>query len=417
MHMQIIAVDKKRYIAGVHWQTVEGGSSKAKQMLTQARKLNSMLGGSSNAVFLGRRQYGLVTAPSKKISALPSLASSIRESGIDDALLKFCLSEAGDFWYVVAISDNLILPAGDSIFTEESEADDLIGEITSNYEFEVVESFDDAAASFEFLESNVTPHLKLRDLHGASLKNNLGIASAVLTLAIGGYQGFQYYKTIKANKKSALLFAQQAALKTQKIAAIESEMAIHFPAIYKEKPLAQEVIEACREQVSVLPINSKGWENSGYACTANTYLAYWKYKAGSSFLSLPIYTKANISDPEKPIPLPQVFEHEYTKCGDVELLTKEDAFSRISEWARLVRGKLTIAWEAPATKLVGKDTYFEGVEVVSPFAIGHWQMNIEEITYLGDLPINTQSIPGLVLNRIDKNNNCLIQGEIYVQSN
>ena len=184
--MQIIAIDKKRYIAGCHWQTVEGRSSKAKQMLTQAQKLNSMLGGSSNAVFLGRRQYGLVTVSSKEIPAQPSLASSIRESGNDDALLKFCLSEAGDLWYVVAISGNLILPAGDSVFKTESEADDLIVETTSNYEFELVENYEDAAAAFEFLENNVTPHLKLRALHDNSIGKHLGIATAVLILCIGG---------------------------------------------------------------------------------------------------------------------------------------------------------------------------------------------------------------------------------------
>jgi len=414
--MQIIAIDKKRYIAGCHWQTVEGGSSKAKQMLTQAQKLNSMIRGGNNAVFLGRRQYGLVTVSSKKIPAQPSLASSIRESGIDDALLKFCLSDKGDLWYVVAISGNLILPAGDSIFKTESEADDLVVEITSSYEFELVKSFEDAAAAFEFIESNITPHLKLRILHDTSIGKNIGIASVVLILGFGGYQGFQHYQKIKANKEEALYFAQQAAMKTQKIEAIQSKLGEYFPPVYKEKPRAQDVIETCRKNVSGLPINSKGWANSGYACTANTYFAYWKYKEGCSFLVLPIYTKVNPSTPQKPLPLSQIFEHEYVKSGDVKLLTVEGAFSRLSEWARLVRGKLTISWDVPAKKLVGKDAYFEGVEVESPFSIGHWQMDIENTPYLGDLPPNTQNIPGLVLNNIDKKDKFLIQGEIYVQS-
>ena len=415
--MQIIAIDKRRYIAGVHWQTVEGGKSKAKQMLSQARKINSMLGSNCNAVFLGRRQYGLVTVPTKKIPAQPSLASSVRESGINDALLKFCLSESRNLWYVLAISNNNICPAGDSLFHEEGDADELIREITSSNEFELVESFDDAASSFEFLESHVTPHLKLRPLNSTALGLQFGIASAVLVLGIVGYQGYRYYEKIKNNKEAALYLAQQAALKTQKIESIKGEIDIHFPPVYKDKPFAQEVVDVCRRKVSELPINSKGWENSGYSCTANTYFAYWKYQDGSSYLSLPVFTMANTTDPKEPIPLAQGFEHEYGKLGDVELLTKEDASSRISEWARLVHGKLVVEWEPPVIKLVGKDAYFEGVELVSPFAIGRWSMTLEEATYLGDLPINTRTIPGLVLNRIDKKDNFLIEGEIYVQSN
>ena len=415
--MEIIAIDKKRYIAGAHWQTVDGGGKNSKQMLTQARKLNSLLDSSCNAVFLGRRQYGLVKATNKKIPPLPSLASSIRESGIDDALLKFCLSEEGNLWYVVAISGSNILPDGDTIFAEEKAADDLIGEITSHYEFDRLENFQDAVASFEFLEKSVTPHLKLRALHGSGFGLHLGIASAVLVLGFGSYQGFQYYQTIKANKAKALLFAQQAALKSQKIEAIKGQMEVFFPPVYRDKALAQDIIETCRQKMSEIPINSRGWENSGYACSQNSYLAFWKYQEGCSFLDMPVYSKVNATDPTNPVPLPQVFTHEYVKMGEVELLTLENAFSRLSEWARLVHGKLTVEWKAPVKKVVGKDAYFEGVEVVSPFAIGTWLINIEKDTYLKDLPANTQTIPGMVLNTIEKRDNLRIQGEIYVQNN
>jgi hypothetical protein len=132
---------------------------------------------------------------------------------------------------------------------------------------------------------------------------------------------------------------------------------------------------------------------------------------------LPVFTKANTADPKDPLPVPQAIEQEYSKTGEVELLTKEDAFSRLSEWSRLVQGKLTVSWNPPATQIVGKDLYFEGVEIVSPFVIGGWQMEIDKATYLEDLPTNTQAIPGLVISGIDKKDNFLIQGEIYVQSN
>ena len=415
--MEIIAIDKKRYIAGAHWQTVDGRSTKSKQMLTQARKINSMLNSGCNAVFLGRRQYGLVKVPSKTIPAAPSLASSIRESGIDDALLKFCLSEAGDLWYVVAISGNNILPAGDSIFRDEGGADELIVEITSSYEFDQVENFQDAVASFEFIEQHIKPHLKLRALNSAHLGYQLGIASAILVLGFGGYQGFQYYQSIKNNKAKALLFAQQAALKTEKIATIKGQLDLYFPPVYRDAHLAQEMIETCREKISEIPIYSNGWENSGYACTENSYLAYWKYKDGCSFLDLPVFSKINVSDPKKPLPLSQGFEHSYAKKGEMELLSQDEAFTRLSEWARVIHGNLTIEWQPPAVKLVGKDMYFEGVEIASPFAIGSWRLNLEGATYLLDLPIDTQTIPGLVLTRIDKKDNLLIQGEIYVKSN
>ena len=367
--------------------------------------------------FLGRRQYGLVELPGKKISPLPSLAYPLGNPGINDALLKFCLREEGDLWYVVAISGNNILPDGDSIFTEERGADDLIGEITSSYEFDLVENYQDAVASFEFLEQNVTPHLKLKALHGTGYVLHVVIASAVLILSFGGYQGFQYYQTIKANKEKALLFAQQAAMKSQKIEAIKGQMDLHFPPLYRDKPLAQDVIRTCREKISAIPLNSRGWANSGYACSEKSYLAFWNYQEGCSFLDLPVYSKVNTDDPKNPIPLPQNFEHEYVKKGEEELLTKGDAFIRMSEWVRLVHGKLTIAWQPAAQKVVGKDAYFEGVEVVSPFAIGVWDIVIEKEMYLKDMPADAQTIPGLVLNIIEKKDNLRIQGEIYVQSN
>lgn len=415
--MQIIGIGKKRYIAGAHWQTVEGGSSKPKKMLSEARKLNSMIGGSNNAVFLGRRQYALVSVPSKKkLQILPSLASSIRESGIDNALLKFCLSEQGNLWYVLAISDGLILPEGDSVFEDEDSIDDHISEITATYEFDIVQSYEDAADAFEFLENNVVAHLKIRTLYGKPLGLQLGVATLVLCLGIGGYQGFRYYQKIANNKAEALRFAEQAAMKSQKIEAINGQLDVYFPPLYKELPVAQEVIETCRENVSSLPINSNGWELSGYVCTTGSYFPKWKYLDGVSFLKLPIYSKPNITVPKEPVPTPQVVEHEYGKLGEVELLSKEEAFLRMSEWARLSRGNIAITWEQPARKIVGKDAYFEGVEIVSPFTKGRWQMSIEETTYLTDLPMNTQGVPGLVLNQIAKTDNFIIQGEIYVQS-
>lgn len=432
--MHNIKLNGKTYAAGLWWQILESGKKK-EQIAHIKERAASIPESNFNCVAIRHDQFGLGKAEGK-IPSAPSLICALLKRSHPTWVGRMLLEDSNGqlVWWVCAIKNGRIYADGDAIFYSREEADKLLQEHKSFFDWPTDKADAEALIAegklpYEVLTETVEETQKqlagllktaerIRPLEQRSIPSAIYLLLFIVLcsaayMLFDEYQGEQLRRVAQAQRSSL----EQSAKKT--LADIQNAPEQFFNQYWKTQPEAKKAALLCITAMQGLPLYSNGWELSAIVCKKETsdwnLASEWQYTPAASFTRLPdITTTVSLGkDPKKAfatetLTLPA--ERPATK-----LITKEDARSRIFQLAASTQSIASISW-SPPEEHVEKPVIGKAVTFPAPWQKATW--NFTRVPYFAlapeVLPTHLNAIPGVVISSVSySRNQWKISGEIY----
>ncbi len=415
--MRRVVINKRRLAVGLQWFM-----GNAKQTAPDLRRAAGKLDHSLDMVAYRQRQYGFAASGGavRDWLGVRALAAAVRVTS-PSFLGLFCLAdENGEFWWVFAISQSLIVGMGDQVFPTRAEAEEWIKSLQGLLDsgFEEIVTCETVDESLHWLTPLISagPFSRLRGRNGylqplqpvpeqRRMLAVLGGLAAVLLFC--GY-GVKIFLAHQAGKRAVEAARVAMVNKEQRRKELMEHPERYFPQPWTTAPELQESVSRGVKALFTLPIAASGWVLDRAVFDGGAVVVTWGHKPGADYVHLPF--SARIETPQKaisriPVPGPRV------QRSAEPLLSREECTRLLYQGTQLMGSRLRLVYNSPEKKKV------ENVEVTAPWARGQWELSDVPAAILNDaaLPEIFWKIPGIMLETITLDKNVwVIKGAVYV---
>jgi hypothetical protein len=284
----VVTVGRRVYAVGLYWENSPSGR------VTQAAREAALQPGQKAEFYAIRPgnndgripQFGLAQSGVGYKAGMPVFAACLANQPLGSWAGAFRLQQGT---VVVVVRDDLIVPDGDNLYTNESEARDrLLQEIGFGGLLRV---YAPEAWGISGTD-NVPISLLLNDRHDIRLKSAeipkkmlifIGVGVGILVLALGG----GWYYQVRKEEDERQMLAQQQALERARHAAsnlLPSGMIGETPNYppperkWEKRPEPLSVLEACRAGLPQISAAIAGWKLATLKCDGSTISVSWSHE-------------------------------------------------------------------------------------------------------------------------------------------
>ncbi|MDR3424641.1 MAG: type 4b pilus protein PilO2 [Alphaproteobacteria bacterium] len=393
----IVTVGRHSYVVGLYWENSPGGG-RVSQIAKEAARQP------------GQQADFYTIRPGNKDGRVPQFGLCSGEAGqkAGMAVLAGCLagqipgSWAGAFRLkegvaVTIIRDELIVPDGDLLFTDEAEARDRLiqeigfGGLQTIYAPEAwsIPGADTIPLTL-LLNDRRDIQLQCVDIPKKAKIITAGLAAAFLI----GLAGFWFVQE-RDSEREALLLQQQAALR-------RAQQEAHLPDVFEKQaapepkyerkwesePTPLAFIDACKEGLAHIPAALNGWKLTSLTCSGGSISLAWNHQKVSSEPPAGANVDEAGSSATKTIPLAGLKPR-----GAETLLNIDDITNRylIQNWPGSIA-------HAPDDPLPPPPPDYKGQwnPPPAPWVKRSFTLNVPELP--GGLPGMIGDLPGVIIN-------------------
>lgn len=413
--------NSRQWAVGLQWFM---GTGNAKLTIADLRREAATQDSALDMVAYRQRQYGFAASGGAVRDWLGAraLAAAVRVASPSFLGLFALADDDGEFWWVFAMSQSLIVGMGDQVFANRADAEEWIQSLQGllDSEFGETVTCETVEESLHWLTPLISagPFSRLRSRNGhlqplqpiPGQRRKLAILGSIaVALLLGGY-------AVK------LFFAHQAgkrAMEAARIAMIDREQRKrellahperHFPQPWTTAPDMRLFVSSGIKRLLALPLVASGWELERAVYDGQAVVATWEHKPGADYVHLP--PSARIETPKKAVSRIRMPEPQQRDRRTVMPLLSQEACSRLLyQGTQILGSRLRLVFKQPEKKRIDK------VEITAPWARGEWELSEVPPAMLRDavLPEVFFRIPGIMLGSISyKKSAWIIKGTVYV---
>ena len=332
MSAGVVTVGRRAYAVGLYWENSPSGrvaqtaKEAAKQPGQQAEFYAVRPGNNEGRV----PQFGLGQLAAGHKSGMPSFAACLANQQPGSWVGAF---KAREGVVVAVVRDELIVPDGDLLFSNETEARDRVLQEMSFGGLQKVY----APEAWAIPGSDTMPVALLMDerrditLRPVSIPKKLiiGVAGGVaLLLVLVG--GFWYWQVLEdqakqeAERQEQLRRAQEAA-RNLLPSALQNKQPEYPPPVrfWEDRPQPLQVVEACRAGLQKVTLAVAGWRMGALTCNGSAISTSWGREHGPSAPPVGSVVDAGASNASMVIPLTPL-----TPRGHEDLVNPDDVTHR-----------------------------------------------------------------------------------------
>lgn len=415
--MRRVVINNRHWAVGLQWFM-----GNAKQTAPDLRRAAGKLDHSLDMVAYRQRQYGFAASggAARDWLGVRALAAAVRVTS-PSFLGLFCLAdEDGEFWWVFALSQSLIVGMGDQVFPNRPEAEEWIQSLKGLLDSDFAETATCATLDESLLWLtpliSAGPFSRLRSRNGylqplqpipGQRRKLAALGSLAAVLLLGGY-GAKLFLAHQAGKKAMEATRVAMVNKEQRRQELLAHPERHFPQPWTTAPEMHELVSRGIKALLTLPIAASGWGLERAVFDGEAVIVTWGHKPGADYVHLPL--SARIETPQKAIsrlPIPKRREQRTPS----PLLSQEQCTRLLYQGTQLMGARLRLVYNAPEKKRV------DNVEIIAPWARAQWELSDVPAAMLNDaaLPELFTHIPGIMLETISMDKNVwTIKGAVYV---
>ena len=415
--MRRVVINKRRWAVGLQWFM-----GNAKQTAPDLRRAAGKLDHSLDMVAYRQRQYGFAASGGavRDWLGVRALAAAVRVTS-PSFLGLFCLAdENGEFWWVFAISQSLIVGMGDQVFQKRAEAEEWIQSLKGLLDSDFAETATCATLdeSLRWLTPliSTSPFSRLRSRNGylqplqpmpGQRRKLAALGGLAAMLLLGGY-GIKLFLAHQAGKKAMEATRVTMVNKEQRRQELLAHPERHFPQPWTTAPEMHELVSRGIKALLTLPIAASGWVLERAVFDGEAVIVTWGHKPGADYMHLPL--SARIETPQKAIsrlPIPKRRGQQTSS----PLLSQEQCTRLLYQGTQIMGARLRLVYNPPEKKRV------DNVEIIAPWARAQWELSDVPAAMLNDaaLPELFTHIPGIMLETISMDKNVwTIKGAVYV---
>lgn len=415
--MRRVVINKRRWAVGLQWFM-----GNAKQTAPDLRRAAGKLDHSLDMVAYRQRQYGFAASGGavRDWLGVRALAAAVRVTS-PSFLGLFCLAdENGEFWWVFAISQSLIVGMGDQVFQKRAEAEEWIQSLKGLLDSDFAETATCATLdeSLRWLTPliSTSPFSRLRSRNGylqplqpmPGQRRKLAVLGGLAAMLLLGGYGIKLFLAHQAGKKAMEATRVAMVNKEQRRQELLAHPERHFPQPWTTAPEMHELVSRGIKALLTLPIAASGWVLERAVFDGEAVIVTWGHKPGADYVHLPL--SARIETPQKAIsrlPIPKRRGQQTSS----PLLSQEQCTRLLYQGTQLMGARLRLIYNPPEKKRV------DNVEIIAPWARAQWELSDVPAAMLNDaaLPELFTHIPGIMLETISMDKNVwTIKGAVYV---
>lgn len=415
--MRRVVINKRRWAVGLQWFM-----GNAKQTAPDLRRAAGKLDHSLDMVAYRQRQYGFAASGGavRDWLGVRALAAAVRVTS-PSFLGLFCLAdENGEFWWVFAISQSLIVGMGDQVFQKRAEAEEWIQSLKGLLDSDFAETATCATLdeSLRWLTPliSTSPFSRLRSRNGylqplqpmpGQRRKLAALGGLAAILLLGGY-GIKLFLAHQAGKKAMEATRVAMVNKEQRRQELLAHPERHFPQPWTTAPEMHELVSRGIKALLTLPIAASGWVLERAVFDGEAVIVTWGHKPGADYVHLPL--SARIETPQKAISRLPIPKRRGQRTSS-PLLSQEQCTRLLYQGTQLMGVRLRLVYNPPEKKRV------DNVEIIAPWARAQWELSDVPAAMLNDaaLPELFTHIPGIMLETISMDKNVwTIKGAVYV---
>lgn len=282
----VVTVGRRSYAVGLYWENSPSGNvaQAAKEAAHQSGQGADFYAVRSGAKDGRVPQFGLLQADGKCRAGMPVFAASLANEQLGSWAGAFRLREGT---VVTVVRDDLIVPDGDQLFENESDARDrLLQEVGFGGlqrifapESWAIPGGDSMPVS---LLLDKASHVRLRPV---TIPRSWYVAGVVLVAFLGLAIFLAWLaneRNIEENQRLAALRAAQLRAKSMIPNVIQQPKPEYPPPkrYWEDRPVALDVITACKDGLDKVPVAMPGWRMSGVKCTEGGVQTSWTRDKG-----------------------------------------------------------------------------------------------------------------------------------------
>lgn len=414
--MRSIVINTKTFAVGLQWFL-----SKEKHSVQELRNIAAKDSPDWDMAARRARQYALSSSGGdyRDWKNVRSLAAALKMVSPSFLGLFYLSDKHGEFWWVLALYQGLVVGMGDQVFTSRHDAETWIQSLKGllNTEFEesiTCETVDDSLRWLSPLVSGDIFSFFTPQKHGVLFplkavpgrRRNRLVAVITIILVLSGGFGVKKFLDHQAGKR-AMEAARIALLnKEQRRKDILAHPEQHFPQPWLH---AQSVEEQIRNGLSVilaLPVAARGWVLAGAAYDGKIVTATWGHAPGADYLAPPFH--ARIESPQKAISRHPV-QTTLSSQRILALESRETVTKKLYQCTQLMASKLKLVFSPQEKHIV------ENIDIVCPWIKGKWELEVPSSIILdASFPHFFLNMSGIIFEEVTLNNNIwIIKGEIY----
>ena len=415
--MRRVVINKRHWAVGLQWFT-----SNAKQSEPDLRRAAGKLDHALDMVAYRQRQYGFAVSGGsvRDWLGVRALAAAVRITS-PSFLGLFCLADQdGEFWWVFATSQSLIVGMGDQVFPTRIEAEEWIESLKGLLDSDFAETVSCATMdeSLQWLTPLISagPFSRFRGRNGylqplqplPGQRRKLAVmCSLAAVLLLGGY-GFKKFLDHQAGKRAMEAARIAMANKEQHKQELLAHPERYFQQPWITAPAVDELVSRGVAALLRLPISASGWVLERAVFDGVGVVVTWGHRPGADYVHLPL--SARIESPQKAISRLPALGHRVKRPVE-PLLPREECTRLLYQGTQLMGAHLRLTYNNPEKKRV------DNIEITAPWMRGQWEVSEVPAAMLEDaaLPKVFSCIPGIMLESITFEKNVwIIKGAVYV---
>jgi len=416
--MRRITVNDRDYAVGLQWHLAN-----VKQTSTALRLLSQKEFPDCDMVAFRQRQwaFGASKDQVRDWLGVRALGSAVRIPAASFLGL-FCLEDAeGEFWWVFAMSQSLVVGMGDQVFKTRQEADNWINSLRDllNYEFTdtvvcqtVEESLNwlspitlSGFSLFMFSSRHNGCLISLKAVPSLQRDRYIALGSVLLLiLVLYGLKLFWDYRSAKQTVMNTISAKLNIEKHRQNVA---DHPEMYFPRAWMEAPEVGNNAKTVISAMMALPLSVNGWFLDGASFDGKELDVTWAFRPGADYTHLPL--NAHIETPQKLISSYSLPARP-PRSASLALLSRDECTRRLYQCTQLLSGKLELTFQLAEKRIV------DGVEILCPWLKGKWEQSSLPTAVVLDssFPLGFTQMPGLILSGIIfKDGIWTFKGEIY----
>ena len=415
--MRRVIISKHQLAVGLQWYM-----GKSKQTITDLRRAAAKQEGSLDMVAYRQRQYcfGSSGGPVREWLGVRALAASVRVTS-PSFLGLFCLEDKdGEFWWVFAMSQGLIIGMGDQVFAKRSDAEEWILSLQGLLESGVAETItcETVDESLHWLTPliSIGPLSRLRGRNGylralqpiPGQRRTLIVLGSILVIGALGGVGVKIFLKQQAGKRAVEAARIAMINKEQRKKELLEHPEKHFPQPWLTAPDVNEFVLRGTRALLEVPIASSGWVLKEALFNGQSVIVTWSHEPGADYVHLP--SGAKLTKPQEAVSRIKIQLHHF-EHSKIALFSREECSRLLYQGTQILGAKLRLTFTAPEKKKIDK------VEITCPWMKGQWELSNIPDAMLKDaaLPGVYNTIPGFVPEAMAFNKNMwILKGAVYV---
>ncbi len=323
----VVTIGRRAYAVGLYWEN-SPGKGRVAQIAREAA-LQPGMQADFYAVRSGNPktgrvpQFGLCGGSEGQKAGIPALAACLAGQVPGSWGGAFRLPEG---IIVTIIRDDLVVPDGDLLFSDELEARNRLLQEVGFGGLQAIY----APEAWAIPGSDSIPlALLLREKKDVTLRpivlsqRSKVFMAAGLGVAILGLGGFLYWQSQAAEREAA---AEQARLAAQALlpSAIQTQRPPEpkYERVWESSPPPFAVIENCRQGLALVPVAVPGWSLTSIKCAAGALTIAWGRTKGSATIPEGAALNETLTSATKTISLAPVPPRGAEALGDPDVLTE-----------------------------------------------------------------------------------------------